>query len=147
MRKKWVLGVFLGILVLSLTACTGASVAPEETQPTEMPEEPVMDADEGDGADADADADTESGSDADQGDAEEVSIDAAALFSARCSGCHGADRSGANGPPLLPGRLTKGPAVYTNTITNGSGPMPAWGSRLSAEEISALVEFILSEVE
>jgi mono/diheme cytochrome c family protein len=30
-------------------------------------------------------------------------------------------------------------------ITNGGGGMPAFGSRLSADEIDALVEFILTE--
>jgi mono/diheme cytochrome c family protein len=45
---------------------------------------------------------------------------------------------------LLPERLTKDPSEYVAIITNGSGPMPAWGSRLSADEINALVDYILS---
>ena len=71
-------------------------------------------------------------------------IDAADIYAARCARCHGADRSGNNGPALLPEQLTQDPAVYQSTITNGNGPMPAWGGRLSADEISALVEYILN---
>lgn len=74
-------------------------------------------------------------------------IDPAAIFASNCARCHGADRSGNNGPALLPDRLTKDPSVYEATITNGSSPMPAFGNRLSADEISALVEFILSSPE
>lgn len=78
---------------------------------------------------------------------EPAEIDPAALFSSNCARCHGADRSGKNGPALLPDRLTKDPSTYEATITNGSGPMPAFGSRFSSDEISALVEFILSNPE
>jgi cytochrome c551 len=72
-------------------------------------------------------------------------IDAAALYSANCAGCHGEDRSGRSGPALLPSRLTRDPDDYAELITNGGGGMPAFGSRLSADEIDALVEFILTE--
>ena len=72
-------------------------------------------------------------------------IDPAAIYSARCAGCHGADRSGNNGPALLPDRLTQDSSVYVSIITNGSGGMPGFSNRLSADEINALVEFILSD--
>lgn len=75
--------------------------------------------------------------------ANSLDIDAAAIYSDRCARCHGADRSGKNGPALLPEQLTGDPAVYQSTIINGRGSMPGWGSRLSADEINALVEFIL----
>ncbi len=77
----------------------------------------------------------------------QITINAADIFSQRCSGCHGENREGDNGPALLLDVLTKDPSAYANTVTNGSGPMPAWGNRLSADEINALVEFILSEIE
>ena len=72
---------------------------------------------------------------------------AAAIFSSNCASCHGADRSGARGPSLLPDRLTKVAPQYAETITNGSDPMPAFGGKLSAEEINALAEWILTPVE
>jgi mono/diheme cytochrome c family protein len=71
-------------------------------------------------------------------------IDAAKLFATNCAACHGADRSGRNGPALLPERLTKDRSTYVDTITNGLRGMPAWGNRLSADEINALVDYILS---
>jgi mono/diheme cytochrome c family protein len=76
-----------------------------------------------------------------------AAIDAAAIYAARCARCHSADRSGNNGPALLPDRLTKDPAAYEAILVNGSGPMPSFGNRLSAEEITALVDFILSDPE
>lgn len=72
-------------------------------------------------------------------------IDPAAIFADRCARCHAADRSGDRGPALLPEELTQDASVYQATIMNGSGIMPSFSSRLSSEEISALVEFILSD--
>jgi cytochrome c551 len=125
MTKKGLILVLLLLLVIFLAACgspetpTQAPEIQEESPPQEVEEDPPI--------------------------VEE--IDAAAIFSSNCARCHGADRSGRNGPALLPDRLTKDASTYQATITNGSGPMPAFGSRLSADEISALVEFILSSPE
>ncbi len=71
--------------------------------------------------------------------------DAAALFSAHCAGCHGADRLGGTGPALLPDnlqRLRKGDAA---TVIAGGLPatqMPAFSDRLDAAQIDALVTYI-----
>ena len=144
MNRKLLFLLLTGILILSMAACTGVTEAPVDDQSQDVPGDTDMDTEEG----HDNDADTDAGSDTDvDHDNEAVTIDAALIFSERCSECHGDNREGSKGPPLLPGILTKDPAVYINTITNGSGPMPTWGSRLSAEEINALVDFILSEIE
>ncbi len=74
-----------------------------------------------------------------------VTIDAAAIFSTRCSSCHGADRGGGTGPALLPATLTKDASAYVDTIINGSGRMPSFEGRLSTDEINALVEFIMND--
>ena len=71
-------------------------------------------------------------------------IDSEAIFASNCARCHGGDRSGGRGPALLPERLTQDPAIYQTTITNGSGGMPSFSTKLSADEISALVEYILT---
>jgi cytochrome c551 len=76
-----------------------------------------------------------------------MTIDPASIFAQNCAGCHGADRSGNRGPSLLPDRLTKDASQYANTITNGSGGMPSFSSKLSADEINALAEWILTEPE
>jgi len=145
MNKKWVLILLTCILILSVTACTGS---PSPTQIPEQtpapPDDMDLDADEGHDDDTDAAVDSDSDSE-DDGDEKAVIINAAAIFSTRCSSCHGAEREGGGGPPLLPTNLTKDPSAYVETITNGSGRMPTWGGRLSTDEINALVEFIMSD--
>jgi len=145
MNKKWLLILLVSILILTLSACTGSPSPTQTAEPTPVPTDDMdMDAEEG----HDDDTDTAAGSDSDSeddSDDEAVTIDAAAIFSARCSSCHGAEREGGGGPPLLPANLTKDPSAYVETITNGSGIMPTWDGRLSADEINALVEFIMSD--
>jgi cytochrome c551 len=116
MFRGWIKFALITILILFLASCGGS--APTTATPPAVAE----------GA-------TTTGS---------LEIDGAAIYAARCARCHGADRSGNNGPALLPEQLTQDPAVYQSIIINGNGSMPAWGSRLSADEISALVEYILS---
>ena len=145
MNKKWLIILLAGILILTLSACTGSPSPTQTTEPTPAPTDDTdMDAEEGHDDDTDAADGSESDSD-DNGDDEAVTIDAAAIFSDRCSSCHGAEREGGGGPPLLPASLTKEASVYIKTITNGSGLMPVWGGKLSADEINALVKFIMSD--
>lgn len=120
MPKYWLKLILISLLIVFLAAC-GSPETP--TSAPEVPEEAAVEV------------------------SEPAEIDPAAIFSSNCARCHGADRSGKNGPALLPDRLTKDPSAYEATITNGSGPMPTFGNRLSADEISALVEFILSAPE
>jgi len=144
LSRKWFFILIAGILVLALATCAGAAEVPTTVPGDEIsrgaPEDTDTDTAEGHDDDTDADAATDSDT-----DERTTSINAADIFSQRCSGCHGEDRGGGRGPALLPDVLTKDPASYKNTITNGSGPMPVWGNRLSADEINTLVEYILSE--
>ena len=125
MKKKWLILVLIALLIFLLAACGSTETATPTPEMEEAQEDPMPPEDE-------------------EESPEMEEIDAAAIFSANCARCHGADRSGRNGPALLPERLTKDASIYEATITNGSGPMPSFGSKLSADEISALVEFILS---
>jgi len=139
MSRRWVLILLSGLLILSLAACTGAS-SEGNSNPTQTPTS------EGEslGAEGDTDMNSEDG----DGDTDENSvIDAAAIFSSKCSSCHGSEREGGGGPPLLPANLTKDPSAYVETITNGSGRMPTWGGRLSMDEINAMVNYILNDPE
>ncbi len=72
-----------------------------------------------------------------------AAIDAAALYSANCQSCHGANRQGGSTSALtvaaLSGRTT---AQVTNTITNGTGGMPAYSSTLNSAQISALAAWL-----
>lgn len=71
-------------------------------------------------------------------------IDGAALYGQRCAGCHGGDGSGGIGPRLSGGRVLAqfpDPAAQIAVVTDGRGGMPAFGSRLSGEEIAAVVDY------
>lgn len=132
-RLGWILAI--GAIFL-LTACTGANQPP----PNDAEVHPVVkEDDQGKAEDSD--------SAAEDSEPEPAAIDPAVIFSSNCARCHKTDRSGAKGPSLLPDRLTKEASHYAETITNGSGPMPSFGGRLSVEEINALAEWILTPVE
>jgi mono/diheme cytochrome c family protein/DNA-binding beta-propeller fold protein YncE len=66
-------------------------------------------------------------------------------YATHCAACHGADRLGGTGPALLPENLERlrKPAA-ADTIGNGrvATQMPAFGDRLRAAEIDALVAHI-----
>ncbi len=75
--------------------------------------------------------------------------DGAALFAANCAVCHSADGSGGVGPRIGGGRVVE---IYPDVadqivvVTNGRGGMPAFGTRLSAEEIAEVVRFTRTEL-
>jgi mono/diheme cytochrome c family protein len=79
-------------------------------------------------------------------------VDGAAIFGQRCAGCHGGDGSGGIGPRLAGGRVVANfpdPQDQIAVVTNGRGGMPAFGERLSPEEIAAVVDYtrtVLAEV-
>lgn len=71
--------------------------------------------------------------------------DANALYQAHCASCHGADRLGGTGPALLPEnleRLRKPEAIKTIGQGRIATQMPAFADKLSAEEITALVDLV-----
>lgn len=148
MSKKLLLILMVGILFLSITACSGSTPPSHTSIPSEPTPAPLDDTDmEADESQDDTDMDTDEDHDGDNDSAGDAkAIDAAAIYSDRCATCHGNDRQGGGGPPLLPANLTKDPSAYVETIINGSGQMPSWESRLSEDEINALVDYILSEV-
>jgi mono/diheme cytochrome c family protein/DNA-binding beta-propeller fold protein YncE len=70
---------------------------------------------------------------------------AAEDYAAHCATCHGSDRLGGSGPALLPenlDRLRKTLAVRTIQDGRMATQMPAFGHKLSAPEIEALVDYI-----
>jgi mono/diheme cytochrome c family protein len=80
-------------------------------------------------------------------------IDGALIFGERCAGCHGGDGSGGIGPRLAGGRVVAvypDPADEIAVVTNGRGGMPAFGERLTADEIVAVVDYtrtVLADVQ
>jgi mono/diheme cytochrome c family protein len=73
--------------------------------------------------------------------------DGAGVYKAKCAACHGADGSGSTsvGKNLKLRNLGSSEvqklsdAELTTTITDGKGKMPAYGKKLSADEIKSLV--------
>lgn len=68
-------------------------------------------------------------------------------YQTHCAACHGPTRTGAMGPALLPenlARLRKKQAV--DVIRNGRAAtqMPAFGDKLSSEDIQALADYVYS---
>jgi cytochrome c6 len=75
--------------------------------------------------------------------------DGAATFKAKCAACHGADGAKtipAMGVPAIntPGVKAKGVAGLTTIVAKGQGKMPAFAGKLSDDEISAVVKFVLT---
>ncbi len=68
------------------------------------------------------------------------------FFQANCAVCHGANREGGIGLPLLPSVLTQSDEFYHETIKDGRAgtAMPSWEQTagLTDEDIDALVQFI-----
>jgi mono/diheme cytochrome c family protein len=77
-------------------------------------------------------------------DAYGQTIDGAAIFRDNCATCHGGDGSGGIGPRLAGGRVVAvypDPADQIAVVTNGRAGMPAFGAKLTDDEIAAVVEY------
>ena len=69
------------------------------------------------------------------------------LYQQNCAACHGADRLGLVGPALLPQnlkRLRKSAAIETITAGRIATQMPAFGEKLTTQQISSLTTHIYS---
>ena len=66
------------------------------------------------------------------------------IFADNCATCHQPDGSGGRGPRINDGRVVENypdPADQIELVTNGRGGMPAFGERLGAEQIEAVVRY------
>jgi mono/diheme cytochrome c family protein len=74
----------------------------------------------------------------------------AEIFSARCSGCHGADGGGGVGPRLAgEGALSRFDALdQVERFVNAGVPgrMPGFETRLSADDVRAVAGYVWSEL-
>ncbi len=74
-------------------------------------------------------------------------VDAPALYSKHCASCHGPNRLGGVGPALLPENLRRSSRKRAaQAISSGlaATQMPAFGGRMSDEQIEALVAHIFT---
>ena len=138
-QKKTLLILVIAVFVLGLVACAGAGTeVPVAEEEAEEEAEPMEEESEEESTEpAEEESEEEESGDQDMA--------GASLYQENCAGCHGNERNGGRGPALLPDTLTEDSAFYNEVITDGLGGMPAFGNRLSSEEIESLVEFILSE--
>lgn len=85
-----------------------------------------------------------SAQDADDPDAVE---DGREVYANTCSGCHGDDGTGSSTGRSLIGIASQEEdrSVHITSVTDGKGGMPAFGSRLSEEEVDAVVSFVRLE--
>lgn len=65
-----------------------------------------------------------------------VAARGAALFAQHCQACHGAGAMGGMGPKLAKNPILKYEDLFWDTVLHGRGPMPAWGSALSHQDIA-----------
>jgi len=60
----------------------------------------------------------------------------AGVFEHNCQACHGAGAIGGMGPKLAGNPILKHEDLFWETVLHGRGPMPAWGSVLSHQDIA-----------
>ena len=60
----------------------------------------------------------------------------AGIFEHNCQACHGTDAIGGHGPKLAKNPILKNEDLFWDTVLHGRGPMPAWGSVLSHQDIT-----------
>ena len=65
-----------------------------------------------------------------------VAARGAGLFEHNCQPCHGSGATGGMGPKLAKNPILKHEDLFWETVLHGRGPMPAWGSVLSHQEIA-----------
>jgi mono/diheme cytochrome c family protein len=69
-----------------------------------------------------------------------------AIYSTYCATCHGTQGQGVVGPSLVD-MAEKYPNVADQValVTSGKGQMPAWGGRLTTEQIQTVVDYTRTE--
>lgn len=66
----------------------------------------------------------------------------AGLFEHNCRSCHGVGAMGGIGPSLVKNPILKREEGFWQVVVHGRGPMPAWGSVLSEQDIADLYAWL-----
>ena len=77
-----------------------------------------------------------------QGPVTGVASRGAGIFEHNCQACHGAGAVGGMGPRLAKNPILKHEDVFWETVLYGRGPMPAWGSVLTQQDIADLYSWL-----
>jgi cytochrome c oxidase cbb3-type subunit III len=68
----------------------------------------------------------------------------AGIFEHNCQACHGQDGLGGVGPKLSSNPMLKQQELFLQTVLHGRGPMPAWGTILSEQDVADIHAWLLS---
>ncbi|HKY72037.1 MAG TPA: c-type cytochrome [Nitrospira sp.] len=68
----------------------------------------------------------------------------AGIFEHNCQACHGQGGIGGVGPQLSKNPILSHEDLFWDTVLHGRGPMPAWGSILSEQDIADVHAWLLS---
>jgi mono/diheme cytochrome c family protein len=66
------------------------------------------------------------------------------IFEHNCQACHGQGGIGGVGPTLSKNPILKHEELFWDTVLHGRGPMPAWGSILSEQDIADIHAWLLT---
>ena len=66
------------------------------------------------------------------------------VFANNCQACHGTDAIGGHGPKLAKNPILKHEDLFWETVLHGRGPMPAWGSALSHQDVADIHAWLLT---
>ena len=66
------------------------------------------------------------------------------IFALNCQACHGTGANGGMGPKLANNPILKHEDLFWETVLHGRGPMPAWGSVLSHQDIADVHAWLLT---
>ena len=68
----------------------------------------------------------------------------AGIFEHNCQSCHGPGGVGGVGPKLFDNPILEQRGLFSETVLHGRGPMPAWGSILSEQDVADIHAWLLS---
>lgn len=74
-----------------------------------------------------------------------VAVRGAGIFEHNCQACHGTGATGGMGPKLAKNPILKHEDLFWETVLHGRGPMPAWGSVLSHQDIADVHAWLLTK--
>ncbi len=74
-----------------------------------------------------------------------VAARGAEVFAHNCQACHGAGAMGGMGPKLARNPILKHEDLFWETVLHGRGPMPAWSSALSPQDIADIHAWLTTQ--
>lgn len=73
-----------------------------------------------------------------------VATRGAGIYEHNCQACHGAGGVGGIGPRLAKNQILTHDDLFWETVLHGRGPMPAWGSVLSHQDIADIHAWLMT---